>query len=218
MNKVSPSLMCVDMLDLKKEIEVLDGAGIDSYHVDIMDGHFVPNFCLNSYIIGDLKRISNSVIDVHLMITNPDQYIKYFAEAGADIITPHIEMLDHPIRTLKNIHSFGKKAGLAINPATDINQIKYLMEYLDLVCVMTVDPGFSGQKMIAETLGKIKELKEMFVEANKTIDIMVDGQVKAETANKMTSAGANWLVVGTSGLFNYPQEEYATLINNLKEA
>lgn len=217
MNKVSPSLMCVDMLDFKKEVEVLDRAGIESYHVDIMDGHFVPNFCLNSYIIEDLKKVSNTTVDVHLMLTDPDRYIDYFAQAGADIITPHIEALDHPIRTLKKIRSLGKRAGLAINPATDINQFKFLMEYLDLVCVMTVDPGFAGQTMIPETLDKINDLKKLFSDHDATIDIMVDGQVKEETAEKMTVAGANWLVVGTSGLFNYPQAEYDSLINKLKQ-
>ncbi|NRR75691.1 ribulose-phosphate 3-epimerase [Tetragenococcus halophilus] len=218
MNKISPSLMCVDMFNLKKEIDVLDSSEIDSYHVDIMDGHFVPNFCLNSYIIEDLKMVSDTAIDVHLMVTNPEQYIDHFAQVGADIITPHIEALDHPIRTLKKIRSLGKRAGLAINPATDINQFNYLAKYLDLVCVMTVDPGFSGQKMIPETLDKIERLKKIFEAKSASVDIMVDGQVKAETASRMTKAGTNWLVVGTSGLFNFPQEEYATLINDLKDA
>lgn len=213
MNKVSPSVMCINTTELKEQIESLDKAGVDLYHIDIMDGHYVPNFCLNGYLMKDIASISNTPMDVHLMVTNPTDYIEYFSECGAEYITMHIETLVHPIRALKRVRELGKKAGLAINPATDISSLKYMLDYLDLVCVMTVDPGFAGQTLIPATIEKIKTLRKMFTDAGKDIEIMVDGQVKETTAPELVKAGANVLVVGTSGLFNvYKPEEYKKAI------
>lgn len=213
MNKVSPSVMCINTTELKQQIENLDKAGVDLYHIDIMDGHYVPNFCLNGYLMKDIASISNTPMDVHLMVTNPTDYIEYFSECGAKYITMHIETLVHPIRALKRVRELGKKAGLAINPATDISSLKYMLDYLDLVCVMTVDPGFAGQTLIPATIEKIKALRKMFTDAGKDIEIMVDGQVKETTAPELVKAGANVLVVGTSGLFNvYKPEEYKKAI------
>ncbi len=213
MNKVSPSVMCINTTELKEQIESLDKAGVDLYHIDIMDGHYVPNFCLNGYLMKDIASISNTPMDVHLMVTNPTDYIEYFSECGAEYITMHIETLVHPIRALKRVRELGKKAGLAINPATDISSLKYMLDYLDLVCVMTVDPGFAGQTLIPATIEKIKALRKMFTDAGKDIEIMVDGQVKETTAPELVKAGANVLVVGTSGLFNvYKPEEYKKAI------
>lgn len=212
MIKISPSVMCIDMLNLKNELVSLDDAGVDLYHIDIMDGHYVPNYALNTYLMKDIARVSQTPMDVHLMVTNPDEYIETFAEAGAAIITPHIETLRHPIRTLKRIASLGKKAGLAVNPATDISNFQYLVEYLDLICVMTVDPGFAGQTLIPSTIGKIKALRSMITQSGKDIDIMVDGQVKEETAPTLVTAGANVLVLGSSGLFTYTPEEYKATV------
>ena len=213
MNKVSPSVMCINTTELKEQIESLDKAGVDLYHIDIMDGHYVPNFCLNGYLMKDIASISNTPMDVHLMVTNPTDYIEYFSECGAEYITMHIETLVHPIRALKRVSELGKKAGLAINPATDISSLKYMLDYLDLVCVMTVDPGFAGQTLIPATIEKIKALRKMFTDAGKDIEIMVDGQVKETTAPELVKAGANVLVVGTSGLFNvYKPEEYKKAI------
>ena len=213
MNKVSPSVMCINTTELKEQIESLDKAGVDLYHIDIMDGHYVPNFCLNGYLMKDIASISNTPMDVHLMVTNPTDYIEYFSECGAEYITMHIETLVHPIRALKRVRELGKKAGLAINPATDISSLKYMLDYLDLVCVMTVDPGFAGQTLIHATIEKIKALRKMFTDAGKDIEIMVDGQVKETTAPELVKAGANVLVVGTSGLFNvYKPEEYKKAI------
>lgn len=216
MNKISPSVMCIDMMDFKNQIKALDDAGVDSYHIDIMDGHFVPNYALSTYTIEDIRKISNTTIDVHLMVTNPTEYFEYFANAGADIITPHIETLQHPIRALKQIRGLGKKAGLAINPATDISNLKYMLDFLDMVCVMTVDPGFAGQTLIPSTIGKIKELRQMFAEAGKDIDIMVDGQVKEQTAPTLVEAGANFLVLGSSGLFKFEPKEYKEVVTKYK--
>ena len=209
MNKVSPSVMCINTMELKEKIKALDEAKVDLYHIDIMDGHFVPNFCLNGYLMKDIAAVSKTPMDVHLMVTNPTDYIEYFASCGAEYITMHIETLDHPIRALKQVRSLGKKAGNAINPATDPAKLKYMLDFIDLVCVMTVDPGFAGQTLIPSTIDKIREIRKMFTDAGKSIEIMVDGQVKETTAPKLVEAGADVLVLGTSGLFNsYKPEEY----------
>lgn len=212
MNKISPSVMCIDMLDLENQLTALDAAGIDLYHIDIMDGHYVPNYALSTYTMLDIARVSKTPMDVHLMVTNPEQYIEVFAKAGAAIITPHLETLVHPIRVLKQIRSLGVKAGIAVNPATDIASLAYMIDFIDLVCVMTVDPGFAGQTLIPSTIGKITDIRKMFEAAGKSIDIMVDGQVKEETAPTLVAAGANVLVLGSSGLFKYKPEEYQRVV------
>ena len=218
MNKVSPSVMCINTMELKEKIESLDKAGVDLYHIDIMDGHFVPNFCLNGYLMKDIKAISSTPLDVHLMVTNPTEYIDYFAECGAEYITMHIETLTHPIRALKQIRSLGKKAGLAINPATDISHLTSMLDFIDLICVMTVDPGFAGQTLIPATIDKIRKIRAMFKDAGKDVEIMVDGQVKETTAPQLVEAGADILVLGTSGLFNaYTPEEYPQAVKFYQE-
>lgn len=216
MNKISPSVMCIDMLDLKNQLASLDAAGVDFYHIDIMDGHYVPNFALSTYTMQDIAKASKTPMDVHLMVTNPTDYIEAFALAGAEIITLHIETLEHPVRALKQIRALGKKAGVAISPATDVSCFAYIMDFVDLVCVMTVDPGFAGQALIPSTVRKIREIRDMFKAAGKEIDIMVDGQVKEETAEMLVEAGANVLVLGSSGLFKYPPEEYKKVVNHYK--
>lgn len=220
MNKVSPSVMCINTMELKEKIEALDKANVDLYHIDIMDGHFVPNFCLNGYLMKDIASVSNTPMDVHLMITNPTDYIDYFADCGAKYITMHLETLDYPIRALKKVRDRGCKAGIAINPATDISTLQYIIDYIDLVCIMTVDPGFAGQTLIPFTIDKIKKVRQMINEAGKDIEIMVDGQVKETTAPTLVAAGADVLVLGTSGLFNpYKPEEYSKAVQfyqNLK--
>jgi ribulose-phosphate 3-epimerase len=216
MNKISPSVMCIDMLDFRNQLKALDEAGVDLYHIDIMDGHYVPNFALSTYTMQDIARASKTPMDVHLMVTNPDAYIDVFAEAGAAIIIPHLEALPHPIRTLKRIRSLGKQAGIALNPATDIAPLAYMTDFLDLVCVMTVDPGFAGQTLIPSTIGKITAVRRLFEAAGKEIDIMVDGQVKEETAPQLVAAGANVLVLGSSGLFKFKPEEYRQAVNHYK--
>lgn len=216
MNKISPSVMCIDMLDFKNQLQALDAAGIDLYHIDIMDGHYVPNYALSPYTMQDIARVSKTPMDVHLMVTNPEPYLEVFAKAGAAILTPHMETLVHPIRTLKQIRSLGMKAGLAINPATDIAPLCYMTDFIDLVCVMTVDPGFAGQTLIPSTIGKITAIRKLFREAGKDVDIMVDGQVKEETAPKLVAAGANVLVLGSSGLFKFKPAEYKAAVDHYK--
>lgn len=213
MNKVSPSVMCIDMMELKKQLNALDQAGVDLYHIDIMDGHFVPNFCLNGYLMQEIRKVSKTPMDVHLMVTNPTDYIQYFSDCGADTITLHIETLEHPIRAMKQIRSLGKRTGIAINPATDLASLKYMMEFIDMICIMSVDPGFAGQALVSTAYEKITAVRRMFSEAGYNIDIMVDGQVKEETAPKMVAAGANVLVLGSSGLFKYPVEKYPEVIS-----
>ena len=216
MNKISPSVMCIDMLDFQNQLQALDAAGIDLYHIDIMDGHYVPNYALSTYTMQDIARVSKTPMDVHLMVTNPDAYIEMFAKAGAAIITPHLEALTHPIRTLKLIRSLGKQAGIAINPATDLAPLAYMTDYLDLVCIMTVDPGFAGQTLIPSTIAKITAVRKLFEAAGKPVDIMVDGQVKEETAPAQVAAGANVLVLGSSGLFKFPPAQYAQAVAHYK--
>ncbi len=213
MNKISPSVMCINPLDLKNQLEALSLAGIDQYHIDVMDGHFVPNFSLNRTIIEAIKKNFNPLIDIHLMIDNPDLYIEEFAEAGGDIIIPHIETLAHPIRTLKTIRKCGKWAGIAINPATDINNIPYLLDYLDIVCIMTVEPGFAGQQMIPSVMPKVARLRKMLQQYDKQIDIMVDGQINLTNASILVEAGANVLVLGSSGLFNHPVTDFPEVVS-----
>ena len=178
-----------------------------------MDGHFVPNFCLNGYIMKDIAAVSKTPMDVHLMVTNPTEYIEYFAECGAAYITMHLETLVHPVRALKRVRELGVKAGIAINPSTNIDRLAYMLDDIDLICIMTVEPGFAGQTLIPATIDKITAVRKMFSDAGKDVEIMVDGQVKETTAPKLVAAGANVLVVGTSGLFNvYTPEEYPRAI------
>lgn len=164
----------------------------------------------------NIAKVSSTAMDVHLMVDNPDGYISAFAEAGASIITPHLETLTHPIRTLKLIRSLGKKAGIAINPATDIAPLAYMMDYVDLICIMTVDPGFAGQQMIPSAIDKIARVRSLFNQAGRKVDIMVDGHVETETAPKMVAAGANALVMGSSGLFNHEPKDYRKTIDFFK--
>ena len=209
MNKVSPSVMCINTMELKEKIEALDKAHVDLYHIDIMDGHFVPNYCLNGNLMKDIASVSKTPMDVHMMVTNPTDFIDYFANCGARYITMHLEALEHPIRALKHVRELGCKSGIAINPATGLSSLHYLMDYIDLICIMTVDPGFAGQTLIPATIDKIREARQMINESGKNIEIMVDGQVKETTAPKLVKAGANLLVLGTSGLFNpYQPDEY----------
>lgn len=212
MNLVVPSVMCFDMLDMGAQVRRLDAAGVDQYHVDVMDGHYVANHALSADVVAALKRATDKPVDVHLMVTNPMDFIEPYAKAGADIIAMHLEMLDHPTRALRRVRALGKKAGLAISPATSLDSFHYLLDELDMVCVLTVDPGFAGQTLIPVTLEKIRQLRQMFTVAGKSIDILVDGQVKEDTAPAMVEAGANMLVVGYSGLLSRPGSEFDRLV------
>ena len=205
---VAPSLLAADFSDLRNEIDKVEKAGAEYLHLDVMDGAFVPNISFGAPVISAIRKHSNLVFDVHLMIENPDRFIKDFVEAGADIITVHVEATKHLNRTLQLIKSYGKKAGISLNPSTPIEMIKYELKNINMVLIMTVNPGFGGQAFIENMTDKIKELRTL----DKNIDIEVDGGINAETGKKVKEAGANILVAG-SYIFN---GDYKERIDSLK--
>ena len=198
----SPSLMCMDLLEMKEQAAILNERA-DFYHVDIMDGHFVKNITLSPFFVSTLKRVSKIPIDVHLMTEYPDDYIEELAKAGADYICPHAETINKDaFRIINKIKGFGCKAGIVLNPATPIDWIKHYIHLLDKITIMTVDPGFAGQPFIPEMTEKISELKRLKDENNYKYLIEVDGSCNERTFETLTKAGAEVLIVGSSGLFN----------------
>lgn len=196
---IAPSILSADFAKLGYEIERAEAASADWIHVDVMDGHFVPNLTIGPPVVKSLSKIAKIPLDVHLMITEPDQYLEDYAEAGATFITVHVEACTHLQRTLSHIRKIGKKAGVALNPATPPDTLRYVLEDVDLVLVMTVNPGFGGQKFINEVVPKIAQVRELFDKAGRPqVYISVDGGINAETAKLVTAAGANVLVAGSS--------------------
>ncbi|WP_053366150.1 ribulose-phosphate 3-epimerase [Bacillus sp. FJAT-27245] len=198
MVKIAPSILSADFSRLGEEIKDVERGGADYIHVDVMDGHFVPNITIGPLIVEAIRPITDLPLDVHLMIENPDQYIEAFAKAGADYITVHVEASRHLHRTNQIIKSFGVKAGVVLNPATPVESIKHIIEDVDMVLLMTVNPGFGGQKFIPGVLPKIREVKAMALATGKDIEIEVDGGVNAETAKLCIDAGATVLVAGSA--------------------
>ncbi|SDM63782.1 ribulose-phosphate 3-epimerase [Fictibacillus solisalsi] len=198
MIKVAPSILSADFSKLGEEVRVADESGADYIHIDVMDGHFVPNITMGPLVVNAIRPLTDLTFDVHLMIENPDQYIPNFAEAGADIITVHVEACPHLHRTIQLIKEHGKKAGVVLNPATPIDTIKHVLPELDLVLIMSVNPGFGGQSFIHESLSKIKELRTLIDEKGLDVEIEVDGGVNAETARLCEKAGATVLVAGSA--------------------
>lgn len=195
--EIAPSLLAANFSNLEKDLKTIEKEGIKYLHLDVMDGLFVENISFGIPVIESIRKKSNLIFDVHLMIEKPERYIKPFAQAGADIITFHIEATYHPHRVIQLIKSFGKKVGIAINPATPVCLISEILPLVDMVLVMTVNPGFGGQSFIYETLSKIKQIRSMYPK----LDIEVDGGINDKTSKEVINAGANILVAG-SYIFN----------------
>lgn len=198
MVKIAPSILSADFAKLGEEIKSVETGGADMIHVDVMDGHFVPNITIGPLIVEAIRPVTKLPLDVHLMIENPDQYIEAFAKAGADYITVHVEACPHLHRTIHHIKSFGVKAGVVLNPATPVDTIQHIIEDVDLVLLMSVNPGFGGQKFIPAVLPKITQLKEMIDEKGLNVEIEIDGGVNEETARLCVEAGATILVAGSA--------------------
>ncbi len=213
--RIAPSILSADFAKLGEEVRAIDAAGADCIHVDIMDGHFVPNLTIGPAVVAALRPHTNLPFDVHLMIHPADPYIAAFAEAGADIITVHPESGPHLHRTLQLIKSFGKKAGVALNPGTPIAAMEHVFEEIDLVLTMTVNPGFGGQAFLRSQLKKIRDLREKIDAIGRDIALEVDGGINIETAAEAIAAGADLLVAGTATFEGGP-DRYATNIQRLR--
>ena len=197
MNIIAPSMLACDFGNLYSEIEMVNNSEANWFHIDVMDGVFVPNISFGTPIMKVLKDNAKKTLDVHLMIVNPDNYIENFAELGADILTVHYEACNHLHRTVQRIKDLKMKAGVAINPHTPISTLKSIIKDLDLVCIMSVNPGFGGQSFIESTYDKVKELKSLIKEQNSNAIIEIDGGVNSQNAKKLTDCGANALVAGS---------------------
>ena len=214
MIKIAPSILSADFSRLGEEVQAVDRAGADYIHVDVMDGHFVPNITIGPLVVDALRKVTDKPLDVHLMIENPDRYIADFASAGADIITVHQEAVAHLHRSVELIKSLGKRAGVSLNPATPVESLDVILDELDLVLIMSVNPGFGGQAFIPTALDKIRALRQRITQRGLAAELQVDGGVKLDNIRDVVAAGADVLVAG-SAVFN--TDDYAATITALRE-
>ncbi|MEN8905586.1 MAG: ribulose-phosphate 3-epimerase [Clostridiales bacterium] len=215
MIKIAPSILAADFSKLGEEIENIEEAGADIVHIDVMDGNFVPNISIGAPVIKSIRKITNLEFDVHLMVDNPDKHIESFAEAGADIICVHAETCKHLHMTIRNIKKLGKKAAVSLNPSTSLSNIELILHELDMVLIMSVNPGFGGQKYLNFATNKIKDLRKIVLKRDLDMDIEVDGGVTAENIEKISRAGANVFVAGTT---IFGSENRKKMIRKLKKS
>jgi len=215
MVKIAPSILAANFSKLGEEVLEVEKAGAELIHIDVMDGHFVPNITMGPIVVEALRPLTKLPLDVHLMIENADQYIESFAKAGADYITVHVEACPHLHRTIQLIRSFGVKPGVVLNPHTPIETIQHVLEDIDMVLFMTVNPGFGGQKFIHSVIPKVKQLSNIIKERNLSIEIEIDGGINEETIKPCVEAGATILVAG-SAIYNAPNK--AKALQAIKEA
>ena len=214
MKKIAPSILSADFSRLGEEIKAIEAGGADYVHIDVMDGRFVPNITIGPLIVEAVRRVTTLPLDVHLMIAEPDRYIDSFAKAGADIIVVHAEATNHLHRTVQLIKSLGKRAGVSLNPATPLQVLDYVLEDLDLVLLMTVNPGFGGQSIIEGCIPKIQALRAIMDRRGSEAELEVDGGVKTDNIARIAHAGADVFVAG-SAVFNSP--DYGATISELKK-
>jgi ribulose-phosphate 3-epimerase len=212
--KIAPSILSADFAHLAREVQAVERGGADWIHVDVMDGRFVPNITVGPVVVGAVRKVTKLPIDVHLMIVEPERYVHDFAEAGADILSVHVEPSYHLARTLQLIRSLGKKAGVVLNPHTPPDAVEYVLERVDLVLVMSVNPGFSGQAFMPEVLPKLRAIRKMIDTRRLDIELEVDGGVAPGTAAKVVEAGARVLVAGSAV---YGQRDYSAAIAALRQ-
>jgi ribulose-phosphate 3-epimerase len=214
MGKIAPSILSADFTRLGEEINDVEKAGADYIHIDVMDGHFVPNITIGPMIVKAARRVTDLPLDVHLMISEPDYFIEDFAEAGASIITVHAEALNHLHRTIHLIRDKGVRPGVVLNPATPLGVVEYVLDQLDIVVLMTVNPGFEAQKFIPEVIPKIRRLRKMVNDLNLTLEIEVDGGIDPENIGRVSSAGADVFVAGSA---IYYSKDYKETISLMRE-
>lgn len=214
MIKIAPSILSADFSRLGEEIKDAENAGADLIHVDVMDGHFVPNITIGPPVVKAIKKVASMPLDVHLMIEKPDNYIEAFAKAGADIITIHAEASGHLHRSIQYIRNNKVKAGVSLNPSTPLNALDFILSEVDMVLLMSVNPGFGGQEFIPQTIGKIKALKDIIKKGKYKVEIEVDGGINTDNASEVVKAGADILIMGNA-FFN--SKDYAGVVRAVRE-